>query len=98
MPELAKLEAEALENFGLVGILTDGQNKESAARIVDQVGLKMPNILLNEELYSSIQKVQYIPYIYFVDSEGRAINVELTGKQDLAELKEAIQTAFKSIE
>ena len=97
-PELVKLEAELPENAGIVGILTDVKNVDSAKKVVEETGFASKNILFNDAIYKSYEKVQYIPYTLFVDSEGKVVGKDLTGKKDLKTLKEALDIALKATE
>lgn len=96
MPELAKLKDELSDSsFNIFGIFADDVgNVEAAKKFKQDAGLEITDILISETILPAIDKVGYVPYIYFVNDLGEVINVEKVGAQSLEELKILVDNAF----
>jgi hypothetical protein len=55
-------------------------------------------LLISESLLPAIQRIGYVPYIYFVDNTGSVIPVDSVGSKSLEELVELVDKAFEFVE
>jgi len=98
LPEIALLEQELEgQDVGIVAVLTDYRSVGTAITLVESHNLMMTNLLLSEDLYASMSEVQYIPYVYFVDNEGRSLGVEFSSAKSAEEMLDYIAQARANI-
>lgn len=87
------------ESFGIFGIFADDiRNIELAQEYKENAGLEITDILVSESILPAIQKISYVPYLYFVNSSGEVIGIEKAGTQTAEELKDLVDQAFQLIE
>lgn len=86
MPELEKLSKELPDNMQLIGVVGDliyqfedeGIRKD-AMDIVKTTGVTYKNLLLWPEADKIIEKSQFVPTTFFVDSEGNMVGKMVVG-------------------
>lgn len=81
MPDLEALSKEYdAKEVQVIGLLVDGENKEEAKKIVEQLSVTYTTIIPDETLMTTIiNKFDYVPATLFVDSEGKVLNTFIPG-------------------
>ncbi len=104
LPELEKLNYRLKEkNCSVIGIVSDVAGSddsatiESAKTILDDTGVKYPNLLPWSELLD-VFPAQFIPTTYFVDSEGRIIGEAAIGARSADAYEELIDSILKTMD
>jgi len=97
---LASLKEEFSDkSFSIYGLFADDiRNIEQAQEFKEDAGLEVTDLLISESILPAIQRIGFVPYIYFVDNVGEVIPVDAVGAKTLEELVELVNEAFELIE
>lgn len=92
MPALEKVNGSyKTEDFNMIGILVDGEELETAKKIVKKLGVTYMNIIPDEKLTKDIvSKFDYVPATIFVNSQGEVLDKFIAGSTDEKSIRKVI--------